>query len=135
MSTGTLGRTFEDGEIVVRQGEIGDSMFVIQDGRVGVYLERDGEEVLLAEPGAGEIIGEMAIFEQKPRSATVRALGQARILTIDRRNFMRRVSEDPSLAFRILETMSHRIRDLDEQIAELQGRLAAVETAGGDLAG
>ncbi len=135
MSTGTLGRIFEDGEVVVRQGEVGDSMFVIQEGRVGVYLERDGEEVLLAEPGAGEIIGEMAIFEHKPRSATVRALGQSRILTIDRKNFMRRVSEDPSLAFRILETMSHRIRDLDDQIAELQGRLATVETAGGDLVG
>ena len=127
MSEGALGRVFEDGEVVVRQGELGDSMFVIQEGKVGVYLERDGEEVLLAEPGAGEIIGEMAIFEQKPRSATVRALGQARILTIDRKNFMRRVSEDPSLAFRILETLSHRIRDLDEQLAELRGRGAGDE--------
>lgn len=124
MSTGELGKVFEDGEVVVRQGEIGDSMFVIQDGKVGVYLERDGDEVLLAEPGAGEVIGEMAIFEHQPRSATVRAIGRARILTIDRRNFMRRVSEDPTLAFRILETMSHRVRELDRQVADLQRQLA-----------
>jgi CRP/FNR family cyclic AMP-dependent transcriptional regulator len=127
MSSGSLGKVFEDGEVIVRQGEIGDSMFVIQEGRVGVFLERDGEEILLAEPGAGEIIGEMAIFEHKPRSATVKALGVARILTIDRKNFMRRVSEDPSLAFRILETMSHRIRELDEQLAQLRQEVAADE--------
>jgi CRP/FNR family cyclic AMP-dependent transcriptional regulator len=127
MSSGSLGKVFEDGEVIVRQGEIGDSMFVIQEGRVGVFLERDGEEILLAEPGAGEIIGEMAIFEHKPRSATVKALGVARILTIDRKNFMRRVSEDPSLAFRILETLSHRIRELDEQLAQLRQEVAADE--------
>jgi len=126
MSTGALGKVFADGEVIVRQGEVGDCMFVIQDGKVGVYLEREGEEVLLAEPGAGEIIGEMAIFERQPRSATVKAHGAARVLTIDKRNFLTRVHEDPSLAFRILETLSHRIRDLNEQIGRM--RREAAET-------
>ena len=117
--TGALGKVFEDGEIVVRQGEVGDCMYVIQEGTVGVYLERDGEEILVAEPGSGEMIGEMAIFERQPRSATVRALGQAKILTVDRRNFLRRVQEDPSIAFRVLETLSRRVRELNEEVGRL----------------
>jgi len=125
MSTGTLGKVFEDGEVVMRQGEMGDCMYVIQEGRVGVYLERDGEETLVAEPSSGEMIGEMAIFERQPRSATVRALGQAKILTVDRRNFLRRVQEDPSMAFRILETLSHRVRDLNEEVGRLRREEAA----------
>jgi CRP-like cAMP-binding protein len=128
MSTGALGRVFEDGEVIVRQGDIGDCMYVIQEGKVGVYLETDGEEVLLAEPGVGEMIGEMAIFERQPRSATVKAHGQTRILTVDKRNFLRRVQEDPSIAFRILETMSHRIRDLNLEIGKLRNAAAEPST-------
>jgi CRP-like cAMP-binding protein len=52
------------------------------------------------------------------RSATVRAVGEARILTVDRRTFLRRVQEDPSLAFNILRTMSGRIRELTEKLAQ-----------------
>jgi CRP-like cAMP-binding protein len=50
----------------------------------------------------------------------VRALGEARVLTVDKKNFMRRVHEDPSLAFRLVETMSQRIRELGEEVARLQ---------------
>ena len=60
----------------------------------------------------------MAIFEREVRSATVRAVGEARILTVDRRTFLRRVQEDPSLAFNILRTMSGRIRELTEKLAQ-----------------
>jgi CRP-like cAMP-binding protein len=59
----------------------------------------------------------MAIFEREVRMATVRALGQARILTVDEKNFIRRMHEDPSLAFRLVQTMSHRIRELSTDVA------------------
>jgi len=49
-------------------------------------------------------------------------LGQVRILTLDKKNFLRRISEDPTLAFRMIETMSRRIRDLSQQLAELKTR-------------
>lgn len=120
METGALGRLYEDGEVIVRQGDAGDCMYVIQEGSVGVYLERDGEEVLLAEPGVGELIGEMAIFERQPRSATVRAHGQARLLTVDKKNLLRRVHEDPSLAFRMVQTLSRRVRELSEEVGRLR---------------
>jgi CRP/FNR family cyclic AMP-dependent transcriptional regulator len=117
---GALGRVYEDGEVVMREGDTGACMYVIEEGRVQVSVRRGDEELPLRILGPGEIVGEMAIFENEPRSATVKALGTARILTIDRKGFLRRVHEDPSLAFRILQTMSHRIRDLTEEVARLR---------------
>lgn len=121
-ATGALGRVYEDGEVLVRQGEKGDCMYVIQEGEVEVLREERGTETRLAVRGEGEFIGEMAIFEQTVRSATVRALGQARILTIDKKNFLRRVHEDPSLAYRMVQTMSRRIRELSAEVARLKSR-------------
>jgi CRP/FNR family transcriptional regulator len=95
-------------------------MYVVQEGEVEVYTEQEGEEVSLAVRKAGELIGEMAIFEREVRSASVRARGEARVLTLDKRNFLRRINEDPSLAFRIVQAMSERIRELSEEVARLR---------------
>jgi len=119
-----LGRIFEDGEVIVRQGEPGANMFVVQRGRVEVVRESpNGEDVLLALLGPGDVFGEMAIFERRPRSATARAVGETTVLTVDRRAFLRRVQEDPSLAFNILKAMSERIRQLDGELAVLRSCL------------
>ena len=120
MSEAALGRFYADGEIVARQGDDGDCMFVVQDGEVEIVAENDGAEIVLRSAGRNEILGEMAIFEHQPRSATIRARGKVRILTLDKRNFLRRINEDPSLAFRMIETMSHRVRDLSREVVELQ---------------
>ena len=121
MDTGALGKVYEDGEVIIQQGEVGNCMYVIQEGKVGVFMEQGEQEVQLAIRGEGDIIGEMAIFERDVRSATIRALGQVRMLTIDKRNFLRRISQDPSMAFRVVETMSRRIRELSEENAKLKG--------------
>lgn len=121
MDKGALGRVYQDGEIIIRQGEVGNCMYVIQEGKVEVLIEKDGQEVQLAVQREGDFFGEMAIFERDVRSATIRALGQVRVLTIDKKNLLRRISQDPSLAFRIVETMSHRIRELNEENAQLKG--------------
>jgi len=120
MSKGALGKVYENGEIIFRQGEIGDSMYVVQEGEVEVFVEKDDKEVRLRVLGEGESVGEMAIFTREVRSATVRALGRVRVLTVDKRNFLARVQEDPSLAFRILETLSRRIRDLSDEVVLLK---------------
>jgi CRP-like cAMP-binding protein len=119
MDTGALGRIYEDGEIIVREGDVGDCMYVIQEGEVDILCDDKGKEVHLATRKAGDFIGEMAIFDRDVRSATVRAKGQARILTVDKKNFMSRIHEDPSLAFRIVETMSHRLRELQAEYTKL----------------
>lgn len=115
--TGALGKVYKDGEVIIRQGEAGNCMYVIQEGLVEVVVEEGGQEIHIAIRGEGEFFGEMAIFEREVRMATVRALGEARVLTIDEKNFMRRIHEDPSLAFRIVRTMSKRIRDMATRIA------------------
>lgn len=124
MGSSSIGRVYRDGEIVVRQGGRDDCMHVIQEGQVEVFLERDGQEWPLAVRGEGEVIGEMAIFDRSPHSATVRARGEARILTVDKRGFLRRIQEDPSIAFHILQNMSDRIRDLSEKLSRSEERHA-----------
>lgn len=120
MGTGELGRVYHDGEVIIRQGEAGDCMYEIQGGKVEVIQEKSGKEVRLAVLGKGDFFGEMAIFEHDVRSATVRALGEVRALTIDKRTFLRRITEDPSLAFRIVERMSHRIREMNNKLVRLK---------------
>jgi CRP-like cAMP-binding protein len=119
--TGALGRVYQNGEPIVRQGEVGDCMYVIQKGQVEVVVEEGDKEVRLMVLGTGELFGEMAIVEREVRMATVRALGQVRVLTIDQKNFLRRIHEDPSLAWRVVQTMSHRIRELAAEVARLKG--------------
>ena len=130
MSEAALGRFYADGEVVARQGDVGDCMFMVQDGEVEIVLEEHGTEVVLRTAGRNELLGEMAIFDRAPRSATIRARGRARILTLDKRNFLRRINEDPSLAFRMIETMSRRVRELSHEVVELQAQLRERDAVG-----
>ena len=122
MTSGELGKTYQDGDVIIAQGDVGDCMYVVQDGQVEIVIAEGGQEVQLAVRGAGEFVGEMAIFEREVRSATVRALGQARLLTIDKKNFLKRIHEDPSLAFRMVQVMSRRIRELSGEVGRLKTR-------------
>lgn len=120
MSEGALGRRYEDGEVIVRQGDEGDCMFVVQEGEVEVMAEKEGRQVRLAVRKQGDFFGEMALFEKEVRMATVRALGPATVLTVDRKNFVQRIHQDPSIAFRMARGMSKRIRELSEEVARLK---------------
>lgn len=122
MRDGALGKVYRDGDCIVRQGEVGHCMYVVQQGAVDVLLEEAGRTFRLTQLGPGAIFGEMALCEKAPRSATVRAVGEVRVLTVDKRTFLRRVQEDPSLAFHVLRAMSARIRALDVEVARLRDR-------------
>jgi len=115
-----LGKLYGKNEVIVRQGETGNSMFVIQSGTVEVVREKKDGEVRVAVLKDGDTFGEMAIFEHEVRSATVRAITEARILTVDKRTFLRRVQEDPTLAFNILQVLCARIRHQNSEILELR---------------
>ena len=120
MTTGGLGKQYAKGEIIVRQGEVGDCMFAIQSGQLEVVKQDDKREVRVALLEQGDIFGEMAIFEREVRSATVRALNDARVLTVDKKTFLRRIQEDPSIAFNLVRMMSQRIRRLSGEVAQLR---------------
>jgi CRP-like cAMP-binding protein len=118
MVRGALGKIYANGEDIISQGKTGDSMYVVQGGRVEVVQHsKKGDEQHLAYLGSGDFFGEMAVFEKEVRSATVRAAGEARVLKIDKRALLTRIREDPLLAVNLLKTMSHRIRDLNVEIS------------------
>lgn len=129
MSSGDLGKAYADGEVIIHEGDIGDCMYVMQEGQAEVLIGSGDNEIQLNVLGPGAFFGEMAMFERDKRSATVRALGRARVITVDKKNFMRRVHADPALAFRLVETMSQRIRKLTQRIAELEKRCEENEPA------
>ena len=115
-----LGKKYEKGDVIFRQGDTGNCMFVIQKGEVEALAESDGREVRLRSMGPNEFFGEMALFEKEVRTATIRATQPTHVLTIDKKNFLGGIHEDPSLAFRMVETMSHRIRDLTDRLAKYE---------------
>jgi CRP-like cAMP-binding protein len=124
-SYGSIGEVFEDGEVIIRQGTTGDCLYIIQQGKVEVISEKGESEVKLTELGPGDFFGEMGLFEKDVRSCTIRAVGQSRVMTIDRQNFIQTIQKDPSLAFRLLEMMSKRIRQTNQKIAEMQEKTVA----------
>ena len=120
MSTAGMGKIYAKGQVVVKQGETGDCMFAIQSGHLEVLKEDGKDEVRVALLEQGDIFGEMAIFEREVRSATVRALDEARVLTVDKKTFLRRIQEDPSIALNLVRMMSQRIRRLSSEVAKMR---------------
>ena len=118
MVRGAMGKFYHDGEEIVRQGNTGDCMYVVQSGQVEVIQHSDyGREQHLAFLESGDFFGEMSVFEKEVRSATVRSSGESRVLKIDKRTLLRRIKEDPLLAVNLLKTLSHRIRDLNSEVS------------------
>ena len=118
--TGMLGKEYNNGEMIINEGDISDSMFIIQEGRVEIITKKNGKEIKLAVREKGDFIGEMSIFLKQTRTAGVRALGKVRILTIDKSNFLKRIHEDPAIAFKLVESLSRRVQELSKKVAELQ---------------
>ena len=118
MVMGVLGRIYRDGDVIIQQGNTGECFYVVQSGRVEVIQTSEQGQQHLAYLESGDSFGEMAIFEKVVRSATIRAVGEARVLKVDKKTLFRRIQEDPLLAVGLLKSMSQRIRDLSDQLAE-----------------
>lgn len=114
---GELGKVYTDGEVIIAEGELGNCMYVIQSGRVEAVTGSGVNEHRIAILEGGDFFGEMALFDKEVRSATVRALGEVRVLTIDKRALLKRIAEDPLLAMNLLKTMSQRVRSLNSRVA------------------
>jgi len=114
----TLGRHFKNGEEIIKQGDTGDCVYVIQKGRVEIIDESGDEEIKITELGETEFFGEMGLFEKDVRSATVRSIGETRVLTLDKRNFYQTIQKDPSIAYRMLERMSFRLREMNKRLGD-----------------
>ena len=100
------------GSIVTRTGDPGDEFFVLVDGSVTVEISPRKRGRLRP----GDFFGEMSLLDGEPRSATVRAETDVRLLVIQRRNFQSLLREVPELSHRVLETLSRRIRLLEKSL-------------------
>jgi len=109
---GSTKRTFKNGDILIRAGERGDCAYVVESGNVEILLEREGQLIQIGTRGPGSIIGEMAMIDDKTRTATVRALEDCTVMEISRDDFSRRVeSADPVLKM-VMHVIMTRYRDL-----------------------
>jgi CRP-like cAMP-binding protein len=120
MTEGELGKVYSDGEVICREGEKGDIMFVVQSGRVEISKKTSSGEIVIAALESGEIFGEMALFDKLPRSATAAASGGARVLSIDKKKLFQTINRDPTLVFKIIDSMSKRIRRLTDELTRLK---------------
>lgn len=123
---------FKKGEIILMEDDdTSQSLFIIAKGEVKVVLTaEDGREAILASLKEGDFFGEMSLLDGEPRSATVRAVEDSRLLTIRREDFLSALRKQPDLALTLLGEMSKRLRKSNRQISSLAlmrvyGRVAA----------
>ena len=108
--------TFEDTEEICHMGEVADSAYFIEDGRVDVTIEQNNNTIKLAELGSGELFGEMGLFLSTGRTATITAHGKLTVMKIDGDLFLNMVTQNPEAALGIMKSLSQRIADTSAQI-------------------
>jgi CRP/FNR family transcriptional regulator, cyclic AMP receptor protein len=122
-------RSYRRGEVVFHQGDPGDTVHLIQTGRVKVVLDAEsGDEAVVAILSPGDCFGELALIDGEPRSATIEALESLETICITRRDFMEFLRSHPQAMERLLMVLAGMIRQLDEDLADLifldlEGRL------------
>jgi len=105
----SIGKTCQSGEIVFRQGDEAGCMYLLYSGAVAVYREGDVERALLDKLGPGDVFGEMALVDEKPRSATVTALEDSVLIPVTASFLKENILKDPRFIFQIIETLILRI--------------------------
>lgn len=106
-------KTYPAGTLIFAQGEYGDTAFLIERGRVGVFRTDDGEERRIAALGPGEIFGEMSIIDNSPRSASVRTQSATEVIVISRDYFQSKMMGSDPLLRLFLQVLLKRVRPAD----------------------
>jgi CRP-like cAMP-binding protein len=124
-------RSFEAGQVVFREGDRSDTCYVVHAGRArAVHDHGDGRTITLATFGSGDIFGELALFEDERRSATVEALEPTSALAVLGPDMRRLMAEHPQIAMRLLIALARRLRESNERLARrsfqtVQSRVAS----------
>lgn len=110
------------GEFIVRQGDQGDSLYIIRTGSCGVYVRRNGKhENRIATIDSGDFFGEMSLLTGEPTTATVRAMVDSSVIIIDKENFSNILNDNPTISVQLGEILAKRQKEL----AEEAGRVVA----------
>jgi CRP/FNR family transcriptional regulator/CRP/FNR family cyclic AMP-dependent transcriptional regulator len=113
-------RTYRRGEILFHRDDEGSLLYVILSGLVRIYLPTgSGDEVTLDILKPGDILGELALFDELPRSASAMAIEDLTVLTLDRANVLASLAEYPKAAGRILAELSRRLRAANSMIEDI----------------
>ncbi len=106
--------------IIINEGDDTSSFYIILGGRVKVYLtDESGKEVILNIQGEGEYLGEVALLDQGPRSASVATLEDCRFAILNRQSFIECINENPQLSLKIMQGLTRRLRALSENVRSL----------------
>uniref|UniRef100_A0A7C6AEL9 Crp/Fnr family transcriptional regulator n=1 Tax=candidate division WOR-3 bacterium TaxID=2052148 RepID=A0A7C6AEL9_UNCW3 len=108
-------KTLNPGEVLFNEGDKGDVMYLIKEGQIKITKGKGPDERVLAVLKEGDFFGEMAIIDGSPRSATAIAISKTSLLIIDKETFRSKIRENPLIEY-ILETLTKRLRNADEQI-------------------
>ncbi|MGD2125676.1 MAG: cyclic nucleotide-binding domain-containing protein [Desulfobacteraceae bacterium] len=111
-------KTFQPGEIVIKEGARGTSAYIILSGAVEVFKKSGDREVLMATLDRGQVFGEMGLIENRPRSATVRAITDLKVRRIDREHFNELLQKKPSVLIPIIKSLFERLRQASDMLAE-----------------
>jgi CRP/FNR family transcriptional regulator len=128
----SVSRRFESGEVVFREGDGGDTCYIVRSGLArAVRQHSDGRSITLAHFGAGDIFGELAMFDEEPRSATVDVIDEVEVVAIPGRDMQRLMREYPEIAVKLNAALAQRLRATNERLARqsfqtVQSRVAAV---------
>ena len=113
ISNAAVEQTYQPGQLIMRQGDTGVGAFIIRNGKVEIIQERDGKEQRIATLGPGDVVGEMALLDEFPRSASVRAIEPTTALGIQRWHFKGILESHPQLALALLPILTRRIRSAE----------------------
>jgi CRP-like cAMP-binding protein len=125
-------RRFNAGEAVFRDGDDSNTCYIVRSGRARAIREHpDGRSITLATFGAGDIFGELAMFDNERRSATVETLEETDLIAILGGDMRRLLREHPDIAVKLLAALGRRLRDSNERLARqsfqtVQSRVASV---------
>ncbi len=113
-------RTFRKNAVVINEGDHSDSLYVILEGRVKVFVsDETDKEVILNIQGPGEYFGELALIDDTPRSASVMTIVKSRLVLVTRPAFERCLAKNPTLAVKLIRTLAKRIRSLTANVKDL----------------
>ncbi len=115
----TTTRTYQPGQVVVNEGQIGMGLYCIQSGSVKITKRSANEEREIRTMGAGESFGEISLLDDKPRSATVTAVESTTAVLLDKSQFIAELKTYPEIALSILPVLTGWLRDADARIADL----------------
>jgi signal transduction histidine kinase len=121
------------GRLLIEEGNPGDELYIVVDGELEVSKRQGGQDSVLAVRRAGEVVGEMALLEQAPRSASVRALRDSLVLVISEEAFRTLLARSASAALTILQTVISRLRNAESLLMQRE-KLAALGTMAAGLA-